>query len=31
MSRLIGHDAWIIGAEPCVVIVWQGFADHAKG
>jgi quercetin dioxygenase-like cupin family protein len=25
-----GHDAWIIGTEPCVVIDWQGFADYAK-
>lgn len=26
-----GHDAWIVGDEPCVVIDWQGFADYAKG
>src|SRR5579875_813546 len=26
-----GHDAWVVGAEPCVVIDWQGFADYAKG
>ena len=26
-----GHDAWIVGSEPCVVIDWQGFADYAKG
>ncbi len=25
-----GHDAWIVGEEPCVVIDWQGFADYAK-
>jgi quercetin dioxygenase-like cupin family protein len=25
-----GHDAWILGNEPCVVIDWQGFADYAK-
>jgi hypothetical protein len=25
-----GHDAWIVGDEPCVVIDWQGFADYAK-
>jgi len=25
-----GHDAWIVGDEPCVVIDWQGFAEHAK-
>ena len=26
-----GHDAWIVGDEPCVVIDWQGVADYAKG
>jgi len=26
-----GHDAWIVGNEPCVVIDWQGFGDYAKG
>jgi quercetin dioxygenase-like cupin family protein len=25
-----GHDAWIVGDQPCVVIDWQGFADYAK-
>jgi quercetin dioxygenase-like cupin family protein len=25
-----GHDAWIVGDEPCVVIDWQGFADYAR-
>ena len=25
-----GHDAWTVGAEPCVVIDWQGFADYAR-
>ncbi|HXQ19781.1 MAG TPA: cupin domain-containing protein [Acidimicrobiales bacterium] len=25
-----GHDAWIIGDDPCVVIDWQGYADYAK-
>jgi len=25
-----GHDAWILGDEPCVVVDWQGFADYAK-
>jgi quercetin dioxygenase-like cupin family protein len=25
-----GHDAWILGGEPCVVVDWQGFADYAK-
>jgi hypothetical protein len=25
-----GHDAWVVGEEPCVMIDWQGFADYAK-
>jgi quercetin dioxygenase-like cupin family protein len=25
-----GHDAWIVGEEPCEFIDWQGFADYAK-
>ena len=25
-----GHDAWIVGDEPCVFVDWQGFADYAK-
>ena len=25
-----GHDAWILGDEPCVVIDWQGFGEYAK-
>ncbi|WP_354644375.1 cupin domain-containing protein [Kitasatospora camelliae] len=25
-----GHDAWVIGDEPCVVLDWQGFTDYAK-
>jgi quercetin dioxygenase-like cupin family protein len=25
-----GHDAWILGDEPCVVIDWQGYTDYAK-
>jgi quercetin dioxygenase-like cupin family protein len=25
-----GHDAWIVGDEPCVVIDWHGFGDYAK-
>lgn len=25
-----GHDAWVLGQEPCVVIDWTGFADYAK-
>jgi quercetin dioxygenase-like cupin family protein len=25
-----GHDAWILGDEPCVVVDWQGFSEYAK-
>ncbi|MGA7987065.1 MAG: cupin domain-containing protein [Candidatus Dormiibacterota bacterium] len=25
-----GHDAWIVGDEPCVVIDWAGFGDYAR-
>ena len=25
-----GHDAWVIGDEPCVMVDWQGFTDYAK-
>ncbi len=25
-----GHDAWVVGEEPCVVVDWQGYADYAK-
>ena len=25
-----GHDAWIVGDQPCVVVDWQGFADYAR-
>ena len=31
MMAAPGHDAWIVGDEPCVVIDWQGFTDYAKG
>jgi quercetin dioxygenase-like cupin family protein len=31
MTAAPGHDAWIIGDEPCVLIDWQGMADYAKG
>ena len=30
MIALPGHDAWIVGDEPCVLIDWQGLADYAK-
>ncbi|MFE7188443.1 cupin domain-containing protein [Kitasatospora sp. NPDC057541] len=25
-----GHDAWVIGDEPMVVVDWQGFGDYAR-
>ena len=25
-----GHDAWVDGDQPCVMIDWQGYADYAK-
>jgi quercetin dioxygenase-like cupin family protein len=25
-----GHDAWVVGPEPCVALDWQGFVDYAK-
>ncbi|MCA2209193.1 cupin domain-containing protein [Nocardia rosealba] len=25
-----GHDAWVVGDEPCVMLDWQGYADYAK-
>ena len=25
-----GHDAWIVGDEPCVFVDWQGYATYAK-
>lgn len=25
-----GHDAWIVGDEPCVVLDWSGSANYAK-
>ena len=26
-----GHDAWVVGNEPAVVIDFQGMVDYAKG
>jgi ethanolamine utilization protein EutQ (cupin superfamily) len=26
-----GHDAWVIGDEPVVVVDWYGASDYAKG
>jgi quercetin dioxygenase-like cupin family protein len=25
-----GHDAWIVGDQPCVIIDWQGVVGHAE-
>lgn len=25
-----GHDAWVVGEEPCVALDWVGFGDYAK-
>jgi uncharacterized protein YjlB len=25
-----GHDAWVIGDEPCVVVDFAGMGDYAK-
>ncbi|MFK4595425.1 cupin domain-containing protein [Streptomyces pristinaespiralis] len=30
LSIAPGHDAWIVGDEPCVVLDWVGFGDYAK-
>ena len=30
MNIPAGHDAWVIGDEPVVVIDFQGFVDYAK-
>ncbi|MET9419695.1 cupin domain-containing protein [Streptomyces sp. NPDC006540] len=30
MSIAPGHDAWVVGDEPCVLLDWVGFGDYAK-
>lgn len=25
-----GHDAWVVGDEPCVIVDWNGYVDYAK-
>jgi hypothetical protein len=30
MTAEPGHDAWVLGAEPCVAIDWTGFTTYAK-
>jgi len=27
----IGHDAWVVGDKPVVIVDFQGMADYAKG
>jgi quercetin dioxygenase-like cupin family protein len=24
-----GHDAWVVGDEPCVIVGWHGFGEYA--
>jgi hypothetical protein len=26
-----GHDAWVVGDEPCVSVDFGGYAQYAKG
>lgn len=26
-----GHDAWVVGDEPCVIVDWFGATNYAKG
>jgi hypothetical protein len=26
-----GHDAWVVGGEPVVVVDWYGASDYANG
>ena len=26
-----GHDAWVVGKEPVIVVDFQGMIDYAKG
>ncbi|GAA2246577.1 cupin domain-containing protein [Streptomyces amakusaensis] len=25
-----GHDAWVVGDEPCVMLDWTGYGEYAK-
>ncbi|HVN96399.1 MAG TPA: cupin domain-containing protein [Syntrophorhabdaceae bacterium] len=27
----VGHDAWVVGNEPAVIVDFQGMAEYAKG
>lgn len=30
MIASAGHDAWVVGNEPCVLVDWTGVAKYAK-
>ncbi len=30
MTLPAGHDAWILGSEPCVLLDWSGAANYAR-
>lgn len=30
LSVAPGHDAWVLGDEPCVVVDWVGYGEYAK-
>ena len=30
MAVAPGHDAWVVGQEPCIVLDWLGYVDYAK-
>ncbi|MFE7129838.1 cupin domain-containing protein [Streptomyces sp. NPDC057638] len=30
LSVAPGHDAWVVGDEPCVAVDWTGYGDYAK-
>ncbi|MFJ8691595.1 cupin domain-containing protein [Streptomyces roseolilacinus] len=30
MSVAPGHDAWVLGDEPCVALDWTGFGEYAR-
>lgn len=31
MTLMLGHDAWVIGSEPCMQIDFMSAANYAKG
>lgn len=30
LSVSVGHDAWVVGNEPCVAVDWAGMAEYAN-